>query len=91
VRVTDQVKSAGNKSVLRWRLKPGDWTVHADAHRIQNNGFSLVITSTMPIKRFELVEGWESRYYLKKTPLPVLEIETDEPGELITTIGWMAL
>ena len=91
VRVTDQVKGFGSKAVLRWRLKPGNWTVDADAQRIQIKGFSLAITSTMAIKRFELVEGWESRYYLEKTPLPVLEIEIDRPGELITTIEWMAL
>ena len=89
--MTDQVKGFGSKAVLRWRLKPGNWTVDADAQRIQIKGFSLAITSTMAIKRFELVEGWESRYYLEKTPLPVLEIEIDRPGELITTIEWMAL
>jgi len=45
----------------------------------------------MNVRRFELVEGWESRYYLKKTPIPVLEIEVDRPGELITTINWKIL
>lgn len=90
VRVTDQVKGFGSKAVLRWRLKPGNWTVDANAQRLQLEGSSLAITSTMAIRRFELVEGWESRYYLKKTPVPVLEIEIDQPGELITTIQWMA-
>jgi hypothetical protein len=29
----------------------------------------------MNIQRLEITEGWESRYYLEKTPLPVLEVE----------------
>ena len=76
---------------MRWRLKPGEWTVDADAQCIQLDGFSLAVATTVPVKRFELVEGWESRYYLQKTPLPVLEIEIDQPGELITTIEWMTV
>lgn len=91
VKVTDQVKGFGSKAVLRWRLKPGDWKVDITAQRIQLEGFSLAITSAVAVKRFDLVEGWESRYYLKKVPVPVLEIEIDQPGELITTIQWMTL
>mgnify|MGYP005810698855 CR=1 FL=1 len=89
LRVEDRVESFGSKAVLRWRLKPGEWAVDAVAQRIQLDGFSLTVATTVPVKRFELVEGWESRYYLQKTALPVLEIEIDQPGELITTIEWM--
>jgi len=91
LKVTDRVGSFNSKAILRWRLKPGKWTVDATSQRITADGFSLALTATMAVKRFELVEGWESRYYLKKTPLPVLEIEIDQPGELITTIEWMSL
>lgn len=91
LRIVDQVSGFASKAVLRWRLKPGEWTIDVDAQRIQLDEFSLAVTTTVPVKRFELVEGWESRYYLQKTPLPVLEIEIDQPGELITTIEWMAV
>lgn len=87
--VNDQINAFKSKAVLRWRLRPGDWKVDAKAHRIEREGFSLAVSATMPIKRFELVEGWESRYYLQKTPLPVLEVEVDQPGDLNTTIQWM--
>lgn len=89
LKITDQVSGFARKAVLRWRLKPGEWTIDVDERRIQSGLFSLAVTTTTPIKRFELVEGWESRYYLQKTPLPVLEIEIDQPGELITNIKWM--
>lgn len=91
LRVEDRVECFGSKAVLRWRLKPGEWAVDAVAQRIQLDGFSLTVATTVPVKRFELVEGWESRYYLQKTALPVLEIEIDQPGELITTIEWMTV
>lgn len=86
--VTDQVSSFASKAVLRWRLKPGEWKIDVREQRIQSGEFSLTVTANVSVKRFELIEGWESRYYLQKTPLPVLEIEIDQPGELITTIEW---
>lgn len=91
LKVTDQVSGFASKAILRWRLKPGEWTIDVDAQRIQSGEFNLTVTTAISIKRFELVEGWESRYYLQKTPLPVLEIEIDQPGELITTIEWMTV
>lgn len=91
LRVTDQVSGFACKAVLRWRLKPGEWMIDVEAQRIQSGEFSLTVATPIPVKRFELVEGWESRYYLQKTPLPVLEIEIDQPGELITTIEWMTV
>jgi len=86
--VTDQVSSFASKAVLRWRLKPGEWKIDVREQRVQSGEFSLTVTANVSVKRFELIEGWESRYYLQKTPLPVLEIEIDQPGELITTIEW---
>lgn len=88
LKIEDEVKGFKTNAVLRWRLLPGDWILDADAQRIRTEGFSLTVNTTGPVKRFELVEGRESRYYLRKTPLPVLEVEIDQPGELITTIEW---
>lgn len=88
LQVTDQMGGFTEKAVLRWRLKPGDWQIDVNTNSIQFQGFSVSVNSEILFKRFELVEGWESRYYLKKTPMPVLEIEIDQPGELFTTIEW---
>ncbi|TKA90991.1 heparinase II/III family protein [Halopseudomonas bauzanensis] len=88
IRVTDKIAHFESRAVLRWRLKPGDWSIEVDTNRIQTAGFSLAVASNVPIKRFEIVEGWESRYYLRKTPIPVLEVEVALPGELTTIIKW---
>jgi hypothetical protein len=50
----------------------------------------LAVQTTIPIVRCEIVQGWESRHYLEKTPVPVLEIEVKQPGTLTTEYRWAA-
>lgn len=50
----------------------------------------LAVQTTIPIVRCEIVQGWESRHYLEKTPVPVLEIEVRQPGTLTTEYRWAA-
>jgi Heparinase II/III-like protein. len=80
--VTDKVADFKHKAVLRWRLQPGEWQI--DGLTISNGKHHLSIHSTAPIIRFEITQGWESRYYLQKTALPVLEIEIHQAAELTT-------
>lgn len=87
--VTDRVAGFSERAVLRWRLRPGEWTLDAETMTVSSEKFCLRVSSSVPIRRFELVEGWESRYYLKKTPLPVLEVEVDQAAELVSTFEWM--
>jgi len=80
--VTDKISGFKNKAVLRWRLKPGEWSIKNTS--ISNGTHKLAVTSNVFIVRFEITEGWESRYYLQKTSLPVLEVEIHSAGEFIT-------
>ncbi len=82
--VKDTVKGFKQKAVLRWRLKPDNWCIDLKEKTITNGQHEIRIQSEVKIIRFEIVEGWESRYYLQKTPLPVLEIEIVQQG-MITT------
>ena len=50
--------------------------------------FTLNISANVPITRIEIVQGWESRHYLEKTPLPVLELEIEQAGTLISDMAW---
>ena len=43
----------------------------------------------MPIKRIELIEGKESLYYLVKSNLPVLELEFQESGNVVTSLDFV--
>jgi hypothetical protein len=64
-----------------------------DGHVVppRNDGIHVIaVQATIPIVRCEIVQGWESRHYLEKTPVPVLEIEVRQPGTLTTEYRWAA-
>jgi hypothetical protein len=86
LRILDEVTGFGRKAVLRWRMAPGSWRL--DGLCLTNGEHVLTVQASMPIVRCELVEGWESRHYLEKTSVPVLEVEVQEPGTLTTEYRW---
>jgi hypothetical protein len=84
--VRDEVDGFTGKAVLRWRVRPGDWRL---AGRCLTDGkHVLSIETSTPGARIELVSGWESRYYMQKTPVPVLEVEIHKPGVMTTEYNW---
>lgn len=92
--VEDDVAGFGHSAVLRWRLAPGTWQLEGapGAPRLVNaddRTLLMEVRASMPIVRCELVEGWESRHYLEKTSVPVLEIEVQQPGTLTTEVRWV--
>jgi hypothetical protein len=82
LRVEDTVSGFKQKAVLRWRLLPADWRL--DGNTVRLGGHTLRVTASVPIVRMTLTQGWESRYYLKKESVPVLEVEIHQPGHLVT-------
>jgi hypothetical protein len=44
----------------------------------------LRVTASVPLARLELTTGWESRYYLQREAVPVLEAEINQPGRLVS-------
>ncbi len=84
--VNDQVDGFQHKAVLRWRLEPGQWLIEGNA--LINGEHVIQVHASVPIVRFELVGGWESRYYLEKNQVPVLEVEIHQPGSFITEYRW---
>jgi hypothetical protein len=93
--VVDKVQGFARQALLRWRLLPGDWRfeLSPDGPRLTLNGdrqISLNVSADVPITHCELVEGWESRHYLEKTTVPVLEVEIQQAGTLTTQLHWTA-
>lgn len=86
LRVTDEISGFNEKAVLRWRLARGNWQFNEGV--LSNGTHIIAITASMPVKRQELVEGWESRYYYSKQAVPVLEVELDQPGTITTEYRW---
>lgn len=84
VLIVDQVTGFSDHAVLRWRLLPGHWFWQGEA--LCMDGVSISVSCTSEISRQEIVQGWESRYYTQRTPLPVLEVEIRKPGTFTTEI-----
>ena len=78
--IIDEIEGFHKKAVLRWRLVPGNWVL--DGFKCVGELAELSIDCNTSITRFELVEGWESRYYMDKAAVPVLEVQV-EPGKAI--------
>ncbi|MFC6337429.1 heparinase [Pseudomonas sp. CCM 7891] len=86
LQVRDELSGFKQCAILRWRLQPGNWQL--DDGVLTNGLHRLSVTGNIPIVRVELVQGWESRYYLQKTEVPVLEVEVASSGVLITEYNW---
>lgn len=87
LRVVDHISGFRTKAVLRWRLVPGNWRLHDNAAR--HARYALTVCCSVPIKRMQLASGWESRLYLKRDPVPVLEVEVDRPATVESTLSWL--
>jgi hypothetical protein len=95
LQVTDHLHGFKRSAVLRWRLLPGAWQMEstpAGPRLVWSSGHTLRlhVSANVAIKRCELVPGWESRHYLEKSELPVLEVEVTQAGTLTTELQWSA-
>lgn len=93
LRVGDEVAGFAIKAVLRWRLAPGNWQMEMMPNGARlvhgaDHALTLRVHASVPIARCEVVEGWESRHYLERTAVPVLEVEIQQPGTLTTEASW---
>lgn len=84
--IEDTVSGFKNSAVLRWRMDNDQWIL--DGNTAQNGEFRIGVKSDIELDRFEIVEGWESRFYRRKNQIPVLEAEVSAPCTLTTTISW---
>jgi len=88
LKVTDDISCPNEAAVLRWRLKEGDYQLERlndTSVKVMSPSFIMNIAADIPIAA-ALIEGEESRYYLEKTPIPVLEITAKLAGQITTQI-----
>lgn len=83
--VTDFVAGFNKHAVVRWHLKASDWKIIDN--KVSNGQWHLAISGDVPITHIKLVEGWQSRYYLKKQPVSVMEITIEQPGTITTVVS----
>jgi hypothetical protein len=93
--VVDDISGFKNVAILRWRFIPGSWSLSVINNKLQitnnrNNLLIMNVHATMPIIRAEILDGFESRHYLQKEKIPVLEVEFNQPGIVSTEVRWSA-
>lgn len=88
--VIDEVAGFDHQAVLRWRLAPSAAGGRLDGQVWQDAHLRISVSSSKPIARLACVEGWESRHYNERSPLPVLEVEVHADATLTTEITWPA-
>jgi hypothetical protein len=82
----DEIGGTASKAILRWRLAPGDWTLQDGV--LSSDRLRLSVESSDPVARLECVRGYESRDYLKKSELPVFEVEVGAPCVIISHLSF---
>lgn len=82
-KIIDEIEGFHEKAVLRWRLVPGDWVL--DGLTCVGELAEISIDCNTSITRFELVEGWESQYYMDKAAVPVLEVQIEPDKAILQT------
>lgn len=82
--VIDTVSGFKQQAVLRWRLPQGDWQLQGS--ELSAGEIAIHIEADVPIERLALVDGWESRYYLQREVIKVLEVCVRQPGKITSSI-----
>lgn len=86
LRVTDRIEGFKRHATLRWRLAPGDWRL--EGATATNGRDRLTIEADVPLASIALTEGSESRHYLRKTTLPVLEVTVEQSARIVSEYSW---
>ena len=88
--VVDVVSGMQQAAVLRWRLTSAAqrWTCGESVW--QDGRTRISVMASVPLARFECVDGWQSLHYMEKSSLPVLEVEVHAAAKITTEITWSA-
>lgn len=88
--IKDKINGLQKSAILRYRLHPDlKWEIQDNS--IYCAEIKIEVSTGVKINRFEIVDGWESRYYLYKSKVPVLEVEVGSSGTIETVIKWSKL
>jgi len=88
--IYDEVKGFKEKAVIRWRLSDTKYNFELieNGVKVKNGLCMIVVTSSIPIVRADIVQGWTSRFYMQKKSAPILEVEINGAGIITTDVRW---
>lgn len=86
IKIKDTFSGFKNNAILRWRLEPGKWKL--EENKLYSENRDIKITLRGESKKIKLSFGDESRYYMHKDQIPVLEIHFSTGGDFTTEIDF---
>lgn len=84
--VKDTVSGFKSHAILRWRLCPGNWSLTENG--VEMEGIKVRVLASENIENMSLQIGWESRLYLERIAIPVLEVRVSRACRIVTTVEW---
>ena len=81
--IIDKINGNYSSAKLRWFLNPGEWIIKSNSISYKNT--TMVFKSNQNIE-IQIMESYESLYYMEKTTVPVLTIDLGNSRELQTQI-----
>ncbi len=84
--VVDTVTGFKNTATIRWHLADKSWQLCNN--RLTSGNLTIDIFCEQPIAKIALVDGLQSRYYLKKDTISVLEVTVEQPCSVSTILSW---
>lgn len=84
--ISDTISGFNQHATMRLRLAPIKWEISNNV--IKSDLCEIHIDSDCPEIEIKLVDGFESRYYLQKSEIPVVEITIKQAGSITTKINW---
>lgn len=82
----DRIGGAFTSACLRWRLAPDEWKL--EGRRLLGGDVEMEVITDNEDIGLQLNNGWESLYYQHREQIPVLEIVTKTPINLITKFSF---
>ncbi|WP_265529488.1 heparinase II/III domain-containing protein [Sphingomicrobium marinum] len=79
----DTLRGPAEQAILRWRLKPGAWTMENGTLTLGNIAIEV---GGDEITQIELADGVESRFYLDRKTIPVMKVATSIPAKIRSEI-----
>lgn len=85
--VEDRFSGIKELALMRWRLSANSvWELSGT--KLQSDKFNIEVNCDKPLQSIGIAQGAESRYYGKKSSLPVLEVGVASDATIITIISW---
>ena len=85
--IRDEIFGFKKNAKLRFRLNDTNWKILEKG--AASDSFKIEINATTSKKHLSFFEGMESLHYNSFVAAPILQLEVNEPCNIITTVSWV--